>query len=47
MTEALVPPNPKEFDRTVRRLAGRELFATTFRGSPASPARKLIFGGRN
>src|SRR5450755_515801 len=47
MTEAFVPPKPKEFDRTVRRLPGWELFAMMLRSSPASPLRKLMFGGRN
>ena len=31
--EALVPPNPKEFERTVRRAVRRASFATIFRST--------------
>ena len=45
--EAFVPPNPKEFERTVRRAAGRALFAMTFKSMFSSEARKLMLPGRN
>src|SRR3954453_8867798 len=45
ITDALVPPKPKEFERTVRTAAGCARFATIFSGKSASS--KLIFGGRN
>src|SRR5229473_2971524 len=45
--EAFVPPKPKEFERTVRKDAGRDSFATMLRSASSSGARKLMFGGRN
>src|SRR5947207_6844291 len=47
MMDAFVPPNPNEFERTVRTLPAREEFATMFRSRPVSPWRKLMFGGSN
>src|SRR5712691_2222646 len=46
-TEAFVPPNPKEFERTVCTAAARDSFATTSRSTSSSGTRKLMFGGRN
>ena len=45
--EAFVPPNPNEFERTVRSAAGRALFAMTFKSMFSSGARKLMLPGRN
>ena len=36
--EAFVPPKPKEFERTVRKDAGRDLFATMLRSASSSGA---------
>src|ERR1700724_2265828 len=45
--DALVPPNPNEFERTMSIFASRDLFATISMSRSGSVARKLMFGGRN
>src|SRR5437870_6307943 len=45
--EAFVPPNPNEFETTVRSNAGRGSFATMLRSTSSSGVRKFIFAGRN